>query len=237
MNRNYPISQSFLWHQVPVVGTVLVTFTDDQSIADADFRSCLSMNEKEQAATLSDPVEHRHFIARRCFQRLFVSQHIGFTGALRELALLHQRDTQPKCTDAPELHLSLSSSGTTAIACASRGGAAGIDIERWRVVKNVAALAKRYFAPDEAEALAALPASEQNLAFLHYWTAKEAGLKAVGRGIVFGLNTFTLKRSNKARTHEIFGPENGSKGWSLQHLEFVPEHVIALVAVNSVGIN
>jgi phosphopantetheinyl transferase len=234
MNRNSLMQQNINWHSIPAIEPTVATFTDSGTQADADLLGCLSPQEREHAATLHDPIEHRHYIARRCFQRLFVCELLSTTITPEKLALIHQRDTRPRCADAPSLNLSFSSSGSTAIACASWQDVIGVDVERHRNVENVIALAQRYFTPDEARALALLPESQQNLAFLHYWTAKEAGLKAMGKGIVFGLNTFHMKDTG-AFSYDIVGPTENSQDWNLQYPEIIPQHVVALVKMNRVG--
>lgn len=64
----------------------------------------------------------------------------------------------------------------------------GIDIELPRPRPRALELARRHFHPDEAEALARLPAPAREAAFLRLWCAKEAVLKAHGRGLAFGLD-------------------------------------------------
>ncbi|WP_133477844.1 4'-phosphopantetheinyl transferase family protein [Cognatilysobacter segetis] len=64
----------------------------------------------------------------------------------------------------------------------------GIDIERPRARPRAVELARRFFTPAEAEALAALPEPAREPAFLRLWCAKEAVLKAHGRGLAFGLD-------------------------------------------------
>jgi phosphopantetheine--protein transferase-like protein len=226
-NRSAPIT--IQWQDITKAGFFLASYTDDSVVSSEELEICLSGHEKEQAVALHDPAEHRHFIARRSFQRLFLSDILALDKPPAMIAIVHQRDTRPVCLDAPHLHLSFSSSGNTFIACASAHGAAGIDIERRRVIANVSALAKRFFTSHEADALAALPLAEQNLQFLYYWTAKEAALKAIGKGIVFGLNTFTVMRVGDTFTFEIRHSAQDDERWDIQHLEFVPQHLVALV--------
>jgi 4'-phosphopantetheinyl transferase len=234
MNRNPLSKQMIVWHIALDPGLTVASFTDDGTLAISELIENLSAQEKDQSARLIDPVEHRHFIARRSFQRLFVGEVLSTTVAPGKLDIIHQIDTRPYCSNEPDLNLSFSSSGTTAIACASTSHAVGIDIERLRNVENVIALAKRYFVPEEAENLQNLPTSQQSQAFLHYWTAKEAGLKVIGQGIVFGLNTFTLKEKG-GFSYEIQRPGDNSCQWQLQHLEIIPQHLVALVKKISVG--
>ena len=73
--------------------------------------------------------------------------------------------------------------------------AVGIDIERRREVKRVAALIARWLSEAEqreVEALHAGGASESD-AFLRVWSAKEARLKALGVGIA-GSNVADVTR-------------------------------------------
>jgi 4'-phosphopantetheinyl transferase len=223
------------WRKLANSGCSVAAFTDDGSVPDDELARCLSPAEEHQAATLNDFVERRHFLARRSFQRTFVCEVLACDIPPAKLALKHQRDSQPTCQDAPGLHLSFSSSGNTIIACASPRNAVGIDVERLRVITNSVALAKRFFSPKEADALAAMPVDEQNIHFLYHWTAKEAALKAIGKGIVYGLNTFSVERANNTLSYSICGPNEATAGLSLQHLSFLPEHVIALVEKFAVG--
>lgn len=70
----------------------------------------------------------------------------------------------------------------------TRHGLVGVDVEASGRATQAMAIARRYFAPDEADALARLDASSRQPAFLRMWCAKEAVLKAAGRGLAFGLD-------------------------------------------------
>ena len=82
---------------------------------------------------------------------------------------------------APDFNLSDTTGGTLlALSHASR---VGVDLELLARQPPAARLATRYFAADEAQALAALPAEAAARAFILLWTAKEASCKATGTGI------------------------------------------------------
>lgn len=82
---------------------------------------------------------------------------------------------------APDFNLS-DTRGGSVIAVAGRGRV-GVDLERRDRAPPVARLARRWFAVDEAAALAAAQPEAARSAFLHLWTAKEAACKATGTGI------------------------------------------------------
>ncbi len=232
MNRNISMAESMIWHTKSDADVTVASFVDNGTVPHSDLEACLSLPEKKHAAGLSDATEIRHYIARRSFQRLFLCKVLNLALAPRELSLIHQLDRQPSCLDAPGLSFSFSSSGTTAVACASTKGVVGIDIERSREVENVIALAQRHFTLAEAQALAQLPKAMQSPTFLRYWTAKEAGLKAIGQGIIFGLNTFTVSQ-NEVFSYSMRGPSPAGLEFSLTYPEILPGHVVALVQKNS----
>jgi phosphopantetheine--protein transferase-like protein len=189
----------------------------------------LAERERAAAQNIEDLSERRHYILRRLFQRLFVKNILAWKGPLSELVIQHQLDTQPQCLDDPRVHLSFSSSGATALACAATQHRVGIDLEKCRPVENVAALAARFFTGKEAAAIAALPLGDQNSAFLRHWTAKEAGLKAIGKGIVSGLNSFVVSIQNQDYRIEKVGKIEIDEAWSVHYGDFLRDHVVAIV--------
>ena len=80
-----------------------------------------------------------------------------------------------------------SHSGDGLVVAFARGLELGIDLERVRPRPRALALARRFFAPAEAAWLEALPGPARDGAFVRLWCAKEAVLKAQGRGLAFGL--------------------------------------------------
>ena len=207
----------------------LACFTDNHTIDDADLLPHLVKTDASRADALTDPDERRHFVLRRSFQGLFVKSVLRWPGPFSELELRHKTDHPPHCLRAPGLCLSFSSSGPTAIACAAQGGAIGIDIERFRTVEAAAALATRFFTAEEAAAIAGLPLQEQDIAFLKFWSVKEAGLKATGNGIVSGLNKFELFLAHGAKHPALAPRQNDGNDWQLHFVDCVPNHVVAVV--------
>ena len=97
----------------------------------------------------------------------------------------------------------------------------GADVERIRPRPRALALARRYFVPSEADWLAGLPDAERELGFLRLWCAKEAVLKAHGRGLSFGLDRLLFAEHDGAL--ELAGCDRllgEPEQWSLR--EFVP---------------
>jgi phosphopantetheine--protein transferase-like protein len=220
---------SITWVPPPAPGIAIAAFFDDGKWNENDLLPCLADTERRKAGQLPDPAERRHFILRRCFQRVFLMTVLDWKGALPDLRIEHRLDTQPFCPDAPAYRLSFSSSGSTALACASRNHSVGIDIEKIRAIENVTQLAQRFLTDEEAALVSKCPTDEQNMRFLQIWAAKEAGLKAIGKGIVSGLNTFLVTRANYKPGIEFTGELKTGIPWTLKYLDFLPQHVVAVV--------
>ena len=226
--------EAFNWAKPSAQGLSIAAYVDDGAATESDLGGCVTTSELAKAELLTNPAERRHFLTRRCFQRLFVCLVTGWNASPRELRLEHKLDTQPNCLDFPSLHLSFSTSGAAAVACASKIYTVGIDVERIRMVENANQLARRFFSQKEADAIAAMSPDEQSHHFLLHWTAKEAGLKAIGQGIVSGLNAFCLQRKPPDTTYSVIGPSENHAAWILQNFDILPNHIIALIKKNSV---
>ena len=87
---------------------------------------------------------------------------------------------KPYLTAAPDVHFSLSHSGTWVV-CAVSDHPVGVDIQQCRSFKPN--IADRFFHPDEVQYLSALPSAERESAFYTLWTLKESYVKADGRGL------------------------------------------------------
>jgi 4'-phosphopantetheinyl transferase len=78
-----------------------------------------------------------------------------------------------------------------AVACAIADAAAiGVDVERIDRSGDVADLARRFFSPAEARAVAAEASPRRRVRFIEFWTLKEAYVKALGAGLSHPLASF-----------------------------------------------
>lgn len=103
-------------------------------------------------------------------------------------------DTVQQAAGTPTLDFNWSHSGDYALIALSRGGALGVDIERFGKDLRALEIARRFFDSAEADALAELEARARDDAFIGLWCAKEAVLKAVGEGLSFGLERLAFAR-------------------------------------------
>ncbi|TAL90373.1 MAG: 4'-phosphopantetheinyl transferase superfamily protein [Rhodanobacter sp.] len=125
------------------------------------------------------------------------------------------------------LDFNWSHSGNHALIAVARGIAPGIDVERRRPRPHALPLARRFFGSDEADAIAALPEETRAAAFLEVWTAKEALLKAHGRGLGYGLQRLRVL-STEAELRLLRFDGEDIDVWQLQRLVISVDLIAAL---------
>jgi 4'-phosphopantetheinyl transferase len=120
------------------------------------------------------------------------------------------------------LQFSLSHSGQQAVVAVCRGVPLGVDVEEMKPGRDRVSLIPSVLSEAERRAVEALPRDRQNLAFLRYWTRKEAVLKATGHGLAIPLKSLTLSAHDAA-------PELVS--WTAEPPLEDPVHFVDLAAV------
>jgi 4'-phosphopantetheinyl transferase len=91
------------------------------------------------------------------------------------------------------LTFSLAHTGGLAIVAVTKGSTVGADVERTDRRVHVQGLVRRFFAPEEVQALGKLPPESLAERFFLHWTLKEAGLKAMGTGFSLPLSAFSFR--------------------------------------------
>ncbi|MCL5261267.1 MAG: 4'-phosphopantetheinyl transferase superfamily protein [Gammaproteobacteria bacterium] len=108
----------------------------------------------------------------------------------------------------------------------------GVDVECAREKIEVDEIAAKFFAKAEVHDLFLLPPNERQIAFYNCWTRKEAFIKAIGKGIFFPLEKFSVavdtKKQGRAKL-TIMDESYASKPWVLYALDPAPEYYGALV--------
>lgn len=108
------------------------------------------------------------------------------------------------------------------------GADVGVDLEAPRAVARREALLARSFTPRERAAIAASPDPERLL--LHAWAGKEALVKAIGRGIAYGLAKVELALDAHAvrGLATLAGPAADAGPWTVGSFELDEGYLGAL---------
>ena len=122
-----------------------------------------------------------------------------------------------------------SHSGEALLVTLGAGVRVGVDIEFHRPRPGAMALAERFFTPAEAAALVQLPPARAETAFVQLWCAKEAVLKAHGRGIAFGLERLAFTPVDDGWQLTATDPALGHpEDWSLHAFSPMPGYLATL---------
>ena len=209
--------------RTPATAAIALVELDIGAEALTLYASWLDAGERARAARFRFDRDRNRFVARRGQLRALLGNDLGIApGALR---LAEDPNGKPVLLDDPELSFNLSHSNGRALIATARGFAIGCDIE-WRNPELACPrVAKRLFAPVEYDALAALPSEQWIAGFYNCWTRKEAYVKALGLGLSYPLDAFTVSVAPGEPACFI----SHEAGWTLSSFEPAPGYQAALV--------
>jgi 4'-phosphopantetheinyl transferase len=175
-------------------------------------------------------------------QKLLANRYLAVRGVLRRILADYLKVEpgvlqfevspfgKPYLKHSP-LFFNISHSGDCLLIAISDFDQIGIDLELIKSRANLLGLAKRCFSLSELNFWLNLPVDAQQQAFYRLWVRKEAFVKAVGRGIVLGLNQCELCLPDLNRFVTIPDGFGCSDDWVIADLQ-VADVVAALVVPN-----
>ncbi len=136
---------------------------------------------------------------------------------------------KPALDDAyhKSISFSISHSGSAVAILLSSQYAVGVDVEYIRPIKDVDSIIHRYFHPQEISYFEGLPDEEKSKKFYQLWTQKEAVVKALGKGLFFPLDRFSVEGSD-AVWKQIYIPEESYPPCFSLAFTPLPEYIVAL---------
>jgi 4'-phosphopantetheinyl transferase len=147
-----------------------------------ELRRHLSPDELERLARLERSDVGRRWLVSRAALREILASELGTSPASVRLRLGAHGRPGLDPVHPTDLDFNLSHSAELALVATAQGMRVGVDVERLRD-RDPLRVANRYFSAAEVEALRAYPQADRPLAFLRYWTAKEALAKGLGLGL------------------------------------------------------
>lgn len=191
----------------------------------ATWSRLLSPEERERAEGLSNGTMRARFMVSRGLRRAVLA---GCTGRPAEDLLFREDEGEkPRLEAAVGWDFNLSHAGDY-VAVAVARGPVGIDLEQMRVVRQMAALVRRFFHEDEATVWERLPDGEERReAFFVLWSAREAAMKCRGLGLARGLAVTRVDPT--MITHRKAGARVGADPVQLERLS-APAGYVMVVA-------
>ncbi len=151
----------------------------------AAFEGVLTATEREQASSVSNPLQRSRFVVSRGLRRAMLAACTGVSAD--SLVFSHDGEGKPRVQGLTGWDFNISHAGDYVAAVVGRGSV-GVDIEQCREVRDVESIVNRYFHPEEQVAWHDLPPSRRPAAFFLLWSAREAAMKCAGLGLAKGLS-------------------------------------------------
>jgi 4'-phosphopantetheinyl transferase len=186
-----------LWQTGLIVGSAL-----QQQLV-----TTLSADEKQRAARFRSADDRRRFVVARGMLRHLLGHYLAI--APRAIEFCYGNQGKPCVEQDADMHFNLAHAGERAAYAVSARSPVGIDIERIARSLDFERVARRFFSPNEFHALLQLPEARRRYAFYRLWTAKEAVVKATGKGLAQSLKNFEIDISDNRVPRLIQACEKG----------------------------
>ncbi|MDJ0508106.1 MAG: 4'-phosphopantetheinyl transferase superfamily protein [Crocosphaera sp.] len=188
----------------------------------------LSEDEKKRANSFKFEIHQNRFIIARSTLKFILSCYLDIPA--EEINFQYSPYGKPQLVNnlqSEGLKFNVSHSENLAIYGISRHHLIGIDIEYLRPMKEAEKLAERFFSSKEFEAIKSLSTEKKEKAFFQLWTAKEAYLKAIGKGISGGLEQVEISLREPMELIKV--PEKNQSSWELLSFTPHPNYIAAMV--------
>lgn len=178
----------------------------------SQYANRLSTDERERARRFHFEHDRRRFAVARGTLRILLGEHLGIDPKLIKFT---QTEKGKPSAIGTSIHFNVSHSHERVLIAISNNKPVGVDIEYLAREVDYAALAARYFTPNEYSMLRNLPETQRKRAFLVCWTCKEAVAKAIGEGLFASFGKFEvavlpgLTVAKQANNHALHKMEVG----------------------------
>lgn len=160
----------------------------DESQLD-QLRSNLIEQEHLELLRYKNKQAQKNALIARASCRLVVSQYNNIATLSQQF--YRDKHGKPHLLDNQlNLQFNLSHNADAVVIAVSINDPVGCDIESAQRRVSIDTISKRYFAPIEHQQLQDMSEADKQVHFFKIWTLKEAFVKATGRGISLGLETF-----------------------------------------------
>jgi 4'-phosphopantetheinyl transferase len=203
----------------------------DRTLLDK-YRALLSETERAKEKRFHFEKDQHRYLITRALVRTVLSRYAPISPTAWEFVQNeHGRpELSPVIARSVELVFNISHTrGLIALGVARRG-ALGVDVENIAAREVTLAIARRFFAPEEADALARIPAETQRRRFFEYWTFKESYIKARGLGLALPLRQFRFQLDSRNSVRFDVDKQLGDAAdrWHFWQLQPSAEHLLAV---------
>jgi len=123
---------------------------------------------------------------------------------------------KPSFENNASLQFNLSHSQNLGVIALTHSSPVGVDIEEMKTLEDFEEIVKQFFSKKEYADFQQIPVQEQLDPFYTLWTCKEAFVKALGEGLSYPLDQFSISWKKPPTVLEIQGSRQEASLWSIQ---------------------
>ncbi|TWT38932.1 4'-phosphopantetheinyl transferase family protein [Blastopirellula retiformator] len=187
---------------------------------------------EERAAVERFRLQHLRVeaLVARALQRWVLSQYAPVRPAQWRFAKGPFGRPYVKVPAVPCPSFNLSHSRGMVVCAVSSSKSVGVDVEDVTSDLDIMDLAKRYFAPPEANDVIRQPPEFMSDRFFRYWTLKEAYVKATGFGLSLLLDSFAIELNDSVPPRISFYGRRCRGTWRFAELSFPGRYHVSIAA-------
>lgn len=191
----------------------------------------LAQDEIKRLETFATQELQKNFLLTHIVLRLILAKYV--TQPPSKLAFTYNTYGKPSLAHSA-WQFNISHSKDYLVIAVTEHDAIGVDIEYCHRVTDFLEIANRFFTPKEIAAIQ--NAADPLLLFFHIWTQKEAFLKAIGKGISFGLEQFEVSTHlHAAYVQNIRDPAYTNCAWESRCLTYISDYRIIITQENQLN--
>ncbi len=193
-------------------------------------RRTLSREERARAVRFRFARDRERFLAARRVLREILTRYLNTTPS--SVPLRQATSGKPFLVPHGHLRFNISHAGSTLLVAVARERELGVDVEWLDADVPVAELAETTLSKPERRILDGLDGERRKVAFLAFWTRKEALVKADGRGLSLPLSDVDVSDpAGRAKLwDDMMGRWTRCTRWLLQTPVIDAAHVAAVAA-------
>src|SRR5215475_2575475 len=208
---------------------------DQSADVKAKLAPLLSQDERQRAMRFYRPADRDRYVVGRGILRKILSAYLAL--APDEVRFVYNEYGKPFIStdqNRGALSFNLSHSNGNALYVVARSRRVGIDIEYMREDFATLEVAERFFSKDEFEALKAAPIDRRTEAFFNCWSRKESYIKAIGMGVSYPLDGFTVSLAPDVAPALLKVDEDATEAarWNMYGLDAAEGYAAALIVEN-----
>ena len=202
-----------------------------------DFIELLSNNEIERAGKMkSSEKEHQFIIARGIIKKILANT---LEKEPYQIELLYNQHGKPFINEKYNnytIEFNISHSGFYGLIAITLDNKVGIDIQKIKPKIDIEALSNRFFSDDERSELLKLAKNKQQDAFYLGWVRKESFIKAIGLGVSYGLDRFSVPLNKKESANVVVSNFENKKWHCFDLMEFRNYKTALTTCANNIDI-